>query len=95
MKEKTAEEMFGELGFKPDLYNKFLETRIIYIFTLKNNENVQLFVYFNNTDKEKYYRYYYNITNPFTSEVLVEKEAKINIEVHKAITKQMQELGWI
>lgn len=91
----TAEEMFGELGFKPALYNKVLETRIIYIFTLKNNENVQFFVDFNNTDEEKYYRYYYNITNPFTSEVLVEEEAKINIEVHKAITKQMEELGWI
>ena len=39
--------------------------------------------------------YYYQVKDPLNNNVILEKQVRVSVEIHKAITKQMEELGWL
>lgn len=89
---KTAEEMFKDLGFKPDYFNG-VGNIILYYYEMKGNTNCKFMIRFDCNIMN--YSYYYKITNPLDNSVILEKQALINVYLHQAITKKMEELGWL
>lgn len=90
---KTAEEMFKKLGYKSDSMNKVIPSYLRFEFIMKNNENARWVVEFDINYKS--YKHYFEITNPIDNKVILSKESFIFLDLHKAITKQMEELGWL
>ena len=79
---KTAKEMFEELGFTSIKYNKkFLE--------YENSDDE--IIYFDKI--EKYYSSYC-CNNEHDFDVYTDDAIIINMKLHKAINKQIEELGW-
>ena len=80
MKEKTAEEMFEELGYKlVSIYNNTIS------YGHNKEESFVDFNLFSKDYKVAGEGYYGDAEGPFS----------VSILLHQAITKQMQELGWI
>jgi hypothetical protein len=90
----TAEEMFKELGFRPDPFN-CIGNILKYFYEIKYNSNARYIVEFDCND-DGYYMYYYQVKDPLNNNnVILEKQARVTVDLHKAITKKMEELGWI
>lgn len=88
----TAEEMFKELGFRPDTFNG-VGNILKYFYEIKYNSNARFIVEFDCDDG--YYIYYYQVKDPLNNNVILEKQARVTVAIHKAITKKMEELGWL
>lgn len=86
MKEKTADELFKELGYKKseDKYNIDYNK----IYSLTNGNKIREQMRFYNLDKcvhLEYFNFDYGITT----------EKFLNIQELQAINKKCQELGWV
>ena len=89
----TAEEMFKELGFRPDPFNG-VGNIFKYFYEIKYNSNARFIVDFDCNDDGDY-MYYYQVKDPLNNNVILEKQVRVSVDLHKAITKQMEELGWL
>ena len=94
MKEKTADEMFEELDFKLDPFNG-VGNMLRYFYQIKYNTNAKFIIDFDWNDDNQIYIYYYQLKNPLNNNIIMEEPAGINSMLHKAISKKMEELGWL
>lgn len=90
----TAEEMFKDLDFKPDPFNG-VGNILMYFYQIKYNANARFIVDFDCNDDHQTYIYYYQLKNPLNNNIIMEEQVNVGVELHKAITKQMEELGWL
>ena len=79
MKEKTADEMFEELGYKK------LEENDYYMEYRKQRKDYSKFIKFDLMDKS-FTSFYYVVTD---------KQAYLSMQELQAINKKVEELGWI
>ena len=89
---KTADEMFKDLGFEKDV--DFLHISISYRKQIDDNIT-RVCVFYLRDKSYSVYDFYYN--EAFLSKGLYKPEYesfRINMDLHKAINKQIEELGW-
>ena len=88
----TADKMFKNLGFRPDSFNG-VGNILKYFYEIKNNSNARFVLEFDFNDDNGNYVYYYQLKDPLDGTVMLEKQVRVSVDLHKAITQQMIELG--